>query len=69
MNDPQIVPLRYRRLLRAVAGERIGSTYRGGGERRWYWECVRCGKRLKPNNAGAQAHTAKHLLEFSDVSR
>lgn len=59
------IPFRYQRAFRLVLVARRGSSYRGGGERIFHWECRRCGQVIKPNNAGAQSHVAKHLREVA----
>lgn len=33
------------------------------------WECRRCGLRLKPNNAGAVSHLAKHCRAIERARR
>jgi hypothetical protein len=59
MSDPKVVhvlPRRYRPTFREI------KTWTEDGSQWFYlWECRLCGKRIKPNTAGAQSHVAKHL--------
>lgn len=61
MTDPRIVhrlPMRYWDRFRLVKTRTEDGLL-------WYflWECRSCGKRIKPNTAGAQSHISKHLRE------
>lgn len=62
-----LVPLRYQNLFKAVQvdipGREIMTAVGPRGIVGWRWRCNRCGQEIKPNTAGAQSHTAKHLRE------
>ena len=60
MSDPKVfhgLPHRYRPYFRLV---RTDSERQPGC---WYflWECLRCGRMIQPNTAGAQSHIAAHV--------
>lgn len=60
------LPLRYQLHFKDVQVEipELGTVATSVGPRGyvgWRWECKHCGKRIKPNNAGAQSHIAFHV--------
>lgn len=66
MIDPKVVhvlPRRYRATFRELRAVTVNGL-------QWFflWECRTCGRRVKPNTAGAQSHIAKHLRDAAAKS-
>ena len=59
-----VLPLRYRGRFREVRTKTADGL-------KWFflWECRACGLHIKPNTAGAQSHTAKHLRKIVNGAR